>query len=179
MIIKTKFKGLYVIKNQIYNDDRGSFMEILKNKDIKKEFPFIVCSKSKKNVIRGLHIQTKNPQGKYLTVLKGEILDVVLDLRKKSKTFGKIFKIILSDKNCISIYIPEGFAHGFCSLTDDTLLLYSCTKYRNAKTEIGIKYNDKDLKIKWPIKKPIVSHKDRNALDFKEYLKKYSKQFLF
>ena len=175
MIIKTKFKGLYVVKNKKYNDDRGSFMEILKNKDIKKEFPFMVCSKSKKNVIRGLHIQTKNPQGKYLTVLRGEILDVALDLRKKSKTFGKIFKIILSDKNCKSIYIPEGFAHGFCSLTDDTLLLYSCTKYRNAKTEIGIKYNDKDLKIKWPIKKPIVSHKDHNALDFKEYLKKYSK----
>ena len=150
-------------------------MEILKNKDINKEFPFVVFSKSKKNVIRGLHIQTKNPQGKYLSVLKGEILDVALDLRKTSKTFGKIFKIILSDKNCKSIYIPEGFAHGFCSLKDDTLLLYSCTKYRNAKSEIGIKYNDNDLKIKWPIKKPIVSQKDRDALDFKEYIKKYIK----
>ena len=175
MIIKTKFKGLYVLKNQNYKDDRGSFMEILKNKEIKKEFPFVVCSKSKKNVIRGLHIQTKNPQGKYLSVLRGEILDVALDLRKKSKTFGKFFRIILSDKNCKSIYIPEGFAHGFCSLTNDTLLLYSCTKYRSAKTEIGIKYNDKDLKIKWPVKKPIVSQKDQDALDFKEYLKKYMK----
>ena len=167
MIIKTKFKGLYVLKNQNYKDDRGSFMEILKNKEIKKEFPFVVCSKSKKNVIRGLHIQTKNPQGKYLSVLRGEILDVALDLRKKSKTFGKFFRIILSDKNCKSIYIPEGFAHGFCSLTDDTLLLYSCTKYRNAKTEIGIKYNDKDLKIKWPIKKKIMSKKDKNFKKFK------------
>ena len=169
MIIKTKFKGLYVLKNQNYKDDRGSFMEILKNKEIKKEFPFVVCSKSKKNVIRGLHIQTKNPQGKYLSVLRGEILDVALDLRKKSKTFGKFFRIILSDKNCKSIYIPEGFAHGFCSLTDDTLLLYSCTKYRNAKTEIGIKYNDKDLKINWGIKRPILSIKDKINLTFKEY----------
>jgi len=175
MILKTKFKGLFVVINQKYHDHRGSFMEILKNKDINKEFPFVVFSKSKKNVIRGLHIQTKNPQGKYLSVLKGEILDVALDLRKTSKTFGKIFKIILSDKNCKSIYIPEGFAHGFCSLKDDTLLLYSCTKYRNAKSEIGIRYNDNDLKIKWPIKKPIVSQKDRDALDFKEYIKKYIK----
>ena len=175
-IKKTKFKNLLITNSIVHKDRRGTFREVFKNNLFKKiKFVFNCTSTSKKNVLRGLHLQTKYPQGKYVTVLKGEIYDVALDLRKKSKTFGKVFAINLSDKNGNSIYIPEGFAHGFCSLTDDTLLLYSCTKYRNAKTEIGIKYNDKDLKIKWPIKKPIVSHKDRNALDFKEYLKKYSK----
>ena len=175
-IKKTKFKNLLITNSIVHKDRRGTFREVFKNNLFKKiKFVFNCTSTSKKNVLRGLHLQTKYPQGKYVTVLKGEIYDVALDLRKKSKTFGKVFAINLSDKNGNSIYIPEGFAHGFCSLTDDTLLLYSCTKYRNAKTEIGIKYNDKDLKIKWPIKKPIVSHKDRNALDFKEYLKKYNK----
>ena len=85
MIIKTKFKDLYIIKRQKYNDDRGFFMEILKNKDIKKEFPFIISSKSKKNVIRGLHIQTKNPQGKFISVLNGKILDVAVDSVKSGR----------------------------------------------------------------------------------------------
>ena len=175
-LLNTKIDGPKIIKTKIFKDQRGFLKEIYQKRIISKlDFCFDVMSYSKKNVLRGLHIQTKKPQAKIITVTNGEILDIAVDLRKKSKTFGKIFKIILSDKNCKSIYIPEGFAHGFCSLTDDTLLLYSCTKYRNAKTEIGIKYNDKDLKIKWPIKKPIVSHKDHNALDFKEYLKKYSK----
>ena len=175
MIKKTNFKGLYVIKNKNLKDQRGSFMEILKNKQIKKVFPFFVCSRSKKNVIRGLHIQTKNPQGKYFTVLKGKILDVSVDLRKNSKTFGMVFQLILTDSNYKSVYIPEGFAHGFCSLTDDSLIVYSCTKYRNSKSEVAIKYDDKDLKIKWPTKKPIVSKKDQNALSYKEYIKKYVK----
>ena len=150
-------------------------MEILKNKDLKKNFPFVVCSYSKKNVIRGLHIQTKNPQGKYISVLKGKIVDIVIDLRKSSKTFGKTFKIILSDKNCKSLFIPPGFAHGFCGLDRDNYIVYNCTKYRHAKSEIGINYKDKDLKIKWPIKKPIISKKDKNNLSFIDFKKKYIK----
>ena len=173
--IKTKFKDLLIIQNKKYKDSRGFFMELLKNKDLKKKFPFVVCSYSKKNVIRGLHMQTQKSQGKYISVLKGKILDVALDLRKKSKTFGKIFKIILSDKNCKSLYIPPGFAHGFCALKKDNYIIYNCTKYRHVKSEIGIRYNDKDLKIKWPAHAPIVSMKDRKNLNLKDFKKKYLK----
>src|SRR6056300_263039 len=111
-IIKNQFKGLLVIENQRFIDRRGFFREILLEKKLKKKFPFNVISSSKKNVIRGLHYQVNKPQGKFISVAKGKILDVAVDLRKKSKTFGKHFKIILSDKNCKPIYIPEGFAHG-------------------------------------------------------------------
>ncbi len=175
MIHKTDFKDLVIIQNKKYKDSRGFFMELLKNKDLKKNFPFVVCSYSKKNVIRGLHIQTKNPQGKYISVLKGKIIDIVIDLRKSSKTFGKTFKIILSDKNCKSLFIPPGFAHGFCGLDRDNYIIYNCTKYRHAKSEIGINYKDKELKIKWPTKKPIISKKDKNNLSFIDFKKKYIK----
>jgi dTDP-4-dehydrorhamnose 3,5-epimerase len=127
---------------------------------------------SKKNIIRGLHIQTKKPQGKFITVLKGKIFDVAVDLRKKSKTYGKYFSKILSAKNSLSIYIPPGFAHGFCALDKENFVVYSCTQYRNAKSETGIKYDDKDLNIKWPIKKPILSLKDKKNYSLMEYYNK-------
>ena len=175
MIRKTPLKDLVIVQNKKYKDSRVFFMEILKNKDLKKNFPFVVFSYSKKNVVRGLHIQLKNSQGKYISVIKGKILDVVVDLRKHSKDFGKTFKIILSDKNCKSLFIPEGFAHGFCGLDKENYVVYNCTRYRNSKSEIGIIYNDKDLKIKWPIKKPIISKKDKKNLPFKIFTKKYRK----
>ena len=127
---------------------------------------------SKKNIIRGLHLQIKNPQGKFLTVIKGKIFDVVVDLRKKSKTYGKHFSKILSAKNSLSIYIPPGFAHGFCALDKENFVVYSCTQYRNARSEIGIRYNDRDLNIKWPIKKPILSTKDKKNYSLKEFYNK-------
>jgi len=123
-------------------------------------------------VIRGLHLQSKNSQGKYVTVLKGKVFDVVVDLRKNSKTYGKIFTSILSEKNSTSIYVPPGFAHGFCGLSKENYVIYSCTKYRDKNNEVGIMYNDVDLKIKWPIKKPIISNKDKKNLSFKEFKKK-------
>ena len=135
------------------------------------KFKFQIISKSKKNVLRGLHMQKKNQQGKYLSVIKGKILDVVVDCRIKSKTFGKVFSIILSEQNSKSLYVPPGFAHGFCSLEKENLVIYSCTKYRDFKNEIGIKYNDKDLNIKWPTKKPILSIKDRKNYSLKEFNK--------
>ena len=130
-IKKTNFKDLLIIENQKYTDPRGEFRELLIEKEIKIKFPFNVISISKKNVIRGLHYQIKKPQGKFISVLKGKILDVALDLRKKSKTFGKHYKIVLSEKNCKSIYIPEGFAHGFSCLGKENIVIYSCTNYRN------------------------------------------------
>ena len=126
---------------------------------------------SKKNVIRGLHLQKKNSQGKFVSVIKGKIFDVVVDLRKNSKTYGKYFSTILSEKNSKSIFIPPGFAHGFCALSKENYVVYSCTKYRDEKSEIGIKFNDQDLKINWPIKKPIISNKDKNNISLKEFKK--------
>ena len=171
MIFKTKFKDLMIVQNNIYKDKRGYFKELLREKELKVKFPFTVMSYSKKNVIRGLHLQIKNPQGKYISVLRGKIFDVAVDLRSKSKTFGKYFSTILSEKNAKSIYIPKGFAHGFCGLEKENYIIYSCSNYRDAKNEIGIKYNDKNLKIKWPTKKPIVSKKDKKNISFEEFKK--------
>ena len=168
---KTKFKGLLIIHNNRFKDSRGYFREILIEKLLKKRFFFNVVSSSKKNVVRGIHFQEKKPQGKFISVIKGKIFDVAVDLRKNSKTFGKSFTIVLSDKNCTSIFIPEGFGHGFAGLDKENIISYSCTNYRNKNREKGILWNDKKLKIKWPIKKPIISKKDKNNLRFKDYTK--------
>jgi len=176
-ILSTKFLGVKVIQSKIYKDSRGLFKENYKKKFFKnKNFIFGCTSKSNKNVIRGLHLQTKFLQEKYVSVLKGEIIDVVLDLRKNSKTFGKHFKVVLSDTNGKSIFIPQGFAHGFLGLRKENIVYYTCTNYRSRKHEVGLLWNDKDLKIKWPIKNPIISKKDKNNLKFKEYKKLYLKK---
>ena len=132
-------------------------------------------SYSKKNVLRGLHIQTNKSQGKYISVLKGKIFDIVVDLRKKSKSFGKCYKNILSEKNSRSLYIPPGFAHGFVGIDNNNYVIYSCTNYRDKNSEIGIKYNDPTLKIKWPKRKFIISSKDKQNISFKEFKDKYIK----
>ena len=107
-------------------------------------------------------------------MLKGEIYDVAVDLRKNSKSFGKYFCIKLSEKNGISIYLPPGFAHGFVGLKEENILSYQCTEYRSVKNEVGIIWNDKDLKIKWPLKNPVLSFKDKKNISFKKYLKYYA-----
>ena len=168
-IIKTSIKGLIVITNKKFVDSRGYFREVLLEKIIKKKFIFNVVSHSKKNVIRGLHFQDKKPQGKFISVIKGKIIDVVVDLRKNSKTYGKHFKIILSERNCTSVYIPAGFAHGFGGLEKENIVIYSCTSYRYKKGERGILWNDKVLRINWGIKKPILSSKDKKNINFKDY----------
>ena len=170
-ILKTDFKDLIIFKKDSFKDNRGFFRELFLKKDIDKEFIFDVMSLSKKNVIRGLHLQIKKPQGKLITVLRGKIFDVALDCRTKSKTYGKYFSITLSEKENTSVYIPEGFAHGFCSLSNNTIIHYKCTNYRDKKSEIGILWNDKDLNINWPIKNPIISKKDKKNLRFSEFIK--------
>ena len=125
----------------------------------------------KKKTLRGLHFQSKNSQAKLLTVVQGKILDVVVDLRKNSKTFGKYFKIIISDNSDFSIFIPKGFAHGFLCLSSKCAIYYKCTNYRHIKSEKVLLWNDKKLKIKWGIKKPIMSKKDKNGTSFTEIIK--------
>jgi len=173
--MKIKIKGIAIYKSKIYKDSRGYFAEIYKKKLLKKNLIFHCLSSSKKNVLRGLHLQTKNSQAKFITVVSGKIFDVAVDLRRNSKTFGKLFKITLPYKSYNSIYIPEGFAHGFCGLSKNNIIYYCCTNYRDKKHEVGILWNDKDLKIKWPIKDPILSKKDKNNITFKEYCDRYNK----
>ena len=168
-LIKTKIKDLVLVKTNIYNDRRGFFKEVEKKNVLNKRFIFDCFSFSKKNTLRGLHLQTKNSQAKIITVVQGKILDVVVDLRKESKTFGKHYKTILSEKNATSIYIPPGFSHGFLGLETENIVLYSCTNYRSEKSETVLQWNDNDLKIKWPIKNPILSIKDSNGISFKNF----------
>lgn len=174
-ILKTPIKGLYVIKQENYKDNRGSLREIHNSKIIgKKIFKYEYFSISKRNVLRGFHFQTKFQQVKFVNVLKGKILDCVIDLRKKSKTFGKVYKIILSEKNSKSLYIPEGFAHSYFGLSKENIVYYKMSDYFKPNFYSGIVYNDTDLNIKWPKYKPVISRKDKNLITFREFCKKYN-----
>ena len=172
-VLNTNFKGLKKIVEKTHYDSRGYFREVFRNKFFKnKKLIFWSVSKSKKRVLRGLHIQGKFKQAKFISVIKGKIYDVVIDLRKGSKTYGKYYSIILSSKNNTSLFVPAGFAHGFCGLQKENIVLYGFTNYRSKKYEIGILWNDKKLKIKWPIKKPIVSNKDKKNITFGKFFNK-------
>ena len=170
-IIKTKFKDLAIIETKNHFDNRGFFKEVFKNKLLNKKFIFDCMSVSKRNVLRGLHFQKKKPQGKLLTVIDGEIFDVAVDLRKNSKTYGKYFSIKLNYKSNLSIYIPPNFAHGFLCLSKTCKVYYKCTNYRNTTSECTLKFNDPNLKIKWPKRKFILSKKDSSGLPFSEIFK--------
>ena len=172
-IIKTKFKDLLIYKKETFKDKRGYFRELYLQKHFKEKFPFDVMSLSKKNVIRGLHLQRKRPQAKLITVLKGRVFDVCVDCRKNSKTFGKYFSITMSEKENTSLLIPKGFAHGFCALSKEVILHYKCSNYRDKESETGILWNDKNINISWPIKKPIISDKDRKNISFEIFSKKF------
>ena len=169
-IIKTKFEGLLIIKRPTYYDNRGFLRELFEQKKFKKKFIFDYFSLSKKNVIRGLHLQYRKPQVKIISVISGRIFDIVLDCRKNSKTFGKYYTMNISSKDNVSLYIPEGFAHGFCSLTNNTILHYRNSNYRNKKYEIGILWKDRDLNIKWPVKNPLISLRDKRNITFSKFL---------
>tara|TARA_B100001093_G_scaffold21490_1_gene19173 strand:+ start:544 stop:1083 length:540 start_codon:yes stop_codon:yes gene_type:complete len=170
-VSKTKIKNLLVVDGKQYSDNRGYLRELVSEKKIGSKFKFTIVSKSKKNVLRGLHFQNNKSQGKYISVLKGKILDVAVDLRKNSKTFGKYFSIILSEKNCKGVLIPPGFAHGFQTLEKENIVCYSCTEYRSIGNEHALKYNDPLLKIKWMKDKLTMTKKDRNAKTLKELIK--------
>ena len=171
-IVNTKINGLKIIKTKIYRDKRGFLKEVFRKNVLNSiEFPFDIMSYSKKKVLRGLHIQTKRSQAKIITVTHGKIFDVAVDLRINSKTFGKHFSITISDKDDFSLYIPENFAHGFMCLSKECTINYKCSNYRDQKSEKTIIWNDKDLKIKWPLKKPILSKKDISGLTIAEYKK--------
>ena len=172
-ITKTKFKDLLIIKNNNNIDKRGSLREVFNKKILNKKFVFEFCTTSKANSLRGFHFQHKFQQAKFVNVLKGKILDCVIDLRKNSKTFGKTFKIILSDKNFLSLYIPEGFEHAYYSYEKINIIYYKLTNYYKPQFESGINLLDKKLKINWPSKKLNISEKDKKLKSFKNFSESY------
>jgi len=173
-IINTGFKDLRIIAHKRHSDFRGSLRETYNKKIINwDKFIFEYATISKKNVLRGFHFQHKYQQSKLVTVIKGKILDWVVDLRRNSRTFGKTFSIILSENNCKSLYVPRGFAHAYFSIQEINVIYYKLSDYYNSKFEDGINFNDKDIKVKWPKTKLIVSKKDKLLGSFKNFKTKY------
>ena len=173
---ETSLEGVYIVEPAVFGDARGYFMETYHYKEFSKaglDMVFVQDnqSKSKKGVLRGLHFQTENTQGKLVRVISGEVFDVAVDLRKGSSTYGKWEGVILSSENKKQLYVPKGFAHGFLVLSDEAEFVYKCTDYYNPKAEGSILWEDKDVGINWPIElveEIILSEKDKNAKTFKE-----------
>lgn len=165
-----------VLTPHIHSDERGFFMEtfrsnIFKEKICDLDFVQENHSKSAKGVLRGLHFQTKQPQGKLVRCTLGSVYDVAVDIRPDSKTFGKYFGIELNETNKKMLWIPPGFAHGFCVLSNVADFQYKCTDYYDPNSETGLIWNDRDLNIDWPHANPSVSSKDRNFMTLREYFK--------
>lgn len=175
-IIETPLKGLYVIEPKVFGDSRGFFMETYNEKAFEE---LGLCthwaqdnhSRSQKGVVRGLHFQSPNAQVKLVRVARGRVLDVALDLRKDSETFGQSFSVELSEENKKWLYVPTGFAHGFSVLEDNTDFLYKCSTLYSPKDEGGILWNDPALAINWGVKDPIISEKDKKLPTLAEYQK--------
>ncbi|WP_298492558.1 dTDP-4-dehydrorhamnose 3,5-epimerase [uncultured Algibacter sp.] len=177
---ETYLKGCFVITPKVFNDERGYFLETFNQKVFSKEtgiktnFVQDNLSKSSKGVLRGLHFQEgDSAQAKLVQVISGKVLDVCVDLRKNSLTFGKHFSILLDGINKQQLYVPRGFAHGFIVLENDTIFSYKCDNYYDKSSESGIIFNDEYLNIDWgfPEDKMIVSEKDKNLLTFKNVFK--------
>jgi dTDP-4-dehydrorhamnose 3,5-epimerase len=159
-----------IIKSKIYKDKRGSLKEIFKSKDYNKKFKFFLLVSSKKNVFRGFHFQKRKQQEKLVVVVKGKIIDYCIDLRKKSKTFGKVFKFTLKEKSVL--LVPKGFAHGYTGVSKESLIVYFLSEYRYRKFESGISLFDKNIKINLKKNKLILSEKDKKNYTISEFKKK-------
>ena len=178
-IIKTPLEGLLVIKPKIFGDDRGYFFESWSKQsfaEVGLDLDFVQDNQSlsNKGVLRGLHFQ-KPPyaQGKLVRVIKGAVLDVSVDIRKDSPTYGQHFLVELSETNKTIVWIPPGFAHGFATLKDNTIFTYKCTAVYNKESEGALLWNDKDLNISWEVNDPLVSEKDLSAGNFKKFVSKF------
>ena len=174
-VIKTEIEGLLIIKPKVFEDSRGYFYESynkerLREAGIDHEFVQDNQSLSSKGVLRGLHFQ--NPpyeQGKLIRVITGSVLDVAVDIRKNSPTYGRWLSAELSAVNKLMFWIPPGFAHGFATLEDNTVFFYKCTNVYNKQSEGSIRWNDPDLNIDWKTKSPILSEKDKISPFFKKF----------
>lgn len=174
---KTEIKDVYYFDYFFRGDNRGNFSKTFVKEELKEigidfQVSETFSSKSSKNVIRGLHFQTHNPQAKIVTVLSGSIWDVIVDLRPNSETYKKWISFELNDKNHKGVYVPRGFAHGFLSKEDNTIMLYQCDGEYDSNTDTGIRFDDSELAIQWPIdfQDTIHSERDLKLQDFKSYL---------
>ena len=174
--IKVEIEGLIIIEPTVYQDERGYFFEAYNKNNfekagIKTQFVQDNQSLSQKNVLRGLHFQ-KPPysQAKLIRIIKGRVLDIAVDLRKGSKTYGQYYSLELSEYNKKMFYIPEGFAHGFLTLEDNTIFSYKCSDFYNAESEDAILWNDKTIDVDWGIETPILSGKDKKAQCFDQFI---------
>jgi len=173
----TKLNGVYILENDHFKDDRGIFSEIWNQEnmlkhDLQYNFYQDNLSISKKNVIRGLHFQNQPySQIKLVRVIKGKVLDIVVDIRKNSNTFGQHLAVELSEHNHLGLWIPTGFAHGFLSLEENSVFVYKCIGKYSSQHEHTIKWNDPGLKINWGIQNPIISEKDQNGISLLKYSK--------
>ncbi|HHT98432.1 MAG TPA: dTDP-4-dehydrorhamnose 3,5-epimerase [Clostridiales bacterium] len=173
---KSNIEGLYEIEPKVFADKRGFFLETYNYKYFAKaglDMKFVQDnqSSSKRGVLRGLHFQTKNPQGKLVRVIKGEVFDVAVDMRKGSKTFGQWHGVLLSSEKKNMFYIPEGFAHGFLVISEETEFIYKCTDYYYPEYESGVIWNDETISINWPIPRDmeiILSDKDKQLSKFND-----------
>ncbi len=175
-VIDTRIPDVKIIEPTVFGDERGFFMETWNQKefgelvaDESKQFVQDNHSKSKKGILRGLHYQTENTQGKLVRVVVGEVFDVAVDIRKDSPTFGQWVGEYLSSENKRQLWIPEGFAHGFYVTSDEAEFVYKCTDFYNPKAEVSLKWNDPTIDIDWPIDtRPILSSKDELGLSISE-----------
>lgn len=174
--ISTSIQDVKIIEPDFFGDDRGFFFESYNQKKLREtasiheEFVQDNHSRSGKLVLRGLHYQLQNPQGKLVRVVAGEVYDVAVDLRKSSKTFGEWVGVLLSEKNKRMLFVPAGFAHGFLVLSESADFLYKTTSFYDPASERALKWDDEDLKIEWPLnigETPILSKKDQQAATFK------------
>lgn len=162
-----------LIEPRVFPDNRGHFLEVFQDRRYLEHGvsgPFVQdnLSVSKKGVLRGLHYQLKNPQGKLVMAMAGEVFDVVVDIRRGSPRFGRFAAVTLSAENCRQLYIPPGFAHGICIVSETAAFLYKCTDYYQPGDEYGIRWDDPDLGIPWPIVEPLLSDRDRDFPALKE-----------
>lgn len=171
--IETEIPAVKLIKPKVFGDERGFFFEsyrkeLFTEQGIEIDFVQDNTSLSRQGTVRGLHYQIKNQQDKLVMVMRGRILDVAVDLRKNSPTFGQYTSRILSTENKHQLFIPKGFAHGFSTLSDEALVYYKCSDYYNPKEERGLSWDDPQLNIDWQVQDPIVSDKDQNQPQLKE-----------
>lgn len=177
-VIDTDIPDVKIIEPAVFGDERGFFMETWQQKKFEElvtgrptEFVQDNHSKSKKGILRGLHYQTENTQGKLVRVVSGEVFDVAVDIRSDSPTFGQWVGVYLSAENKRQLWVPEGFAHGFYVTSEEAEFVYKCTDYYNPNSEVAIKWDDEYLGIKWPLSDiPKLSSKDRAAIDFFDIL---------
>ena len=174
---KTGIEGLVVVEPKVFGDNRGYFMETNNYNDFKAaglDMVFVQDnqSKSKKGVLRGLHFQKKNPQGKLVRVVSGEVYDVAVDLRKGSDTYGKWYGVLLSAENKKQFYVPEGFAHGFVVMSETAEFVYKCTRFYDPSDEGGLMWNDPEIGIDWPVPENaelLLSEKDQHHQPLKDF----------